>query len=329
MNLVRTARTTILLGAVLLAGIGQAGDSGIVSADAGAASLTHTDLRVPSPEQILRAAAKFGISCGATSKKLLGEVISVAVASVANAGTLGTVLAHQLACALDATPGTSCDRIKECEAGPLANLTRPTCVGSVAITMAPRSREPRAVNCAAYGADCYETELEAVCGLGPCKPGETYSCDGTSMVSCVHGVRAKTQCPGGDTCVTDLTRGLIECRGAGYDCSGDDRCDGHTVVGCRKDALGHGHEARLFCGIWGLTCRVTQVPYHPTEAACVPRSQASCDPSTYHATCSGTSTLRTCVVGNVTDIKCSDLGYTGGCASSGGALGEATCRASP
>ena len=314
----------LLLALVLTAQSDQAAGAPAPSTTSSAA-WTHTDLRHATPEQVRRSAAKVGILCSAKGTDPIGSAISVTVGASSQLGVLPETPAFQLACALDAPANTTCDAVRACELG--SGVTPglfPVCAGTVMVAKRTGSDGTFAANCKVFGEDCFETSIGGMCGSAACAPGETYSCSGNSLISCVRGVRLVSPCSTGQRCIEDPS-GVVECRGTGPSCStpGAGRCDGTATVTCITDAFGHGHEALRDCAPWGLECGVEQVQDLPPQAICVPSKQIECDPEKERATCRG-KRLRTCVAGRFWDVDCRDLGFAD-CSSTGGALGEATC----
>jgi hypothetical protein len=286
-------------------------------------SWIRTDLRTPTPEQVRRAAGRFAIACGKQTGQLLGNSISVAMADVALSGVLPEVAATQLACAFDAPVQATCADIQACEVGPTATPgPQAICAGSVLVATSLKTSAQLVSDCNLFGETCFTTDVGAACARGVCVPGETYSCSGNVMVSCVQGVRVASPCAPGLHCVSDCN-GVVECRGSGSECS-TSRCDGNTAVTCPPDAYGKTHEARVDCSPWGLSCQVQSFKDLPVVARCLPADQEQCDPASFKTVCNR-DLLRTCVLGRVTELSCADLGFAGVCAPGGGAEGEATC----
>jgi hypothetical protein len=309
----------------------QCGDAGVCDPATGTCSQTPTTApdagsptggRDPSLVDIDRlriAAARFATSCRSLITVPLGQVVSASVLFDVGAPSLDEVPASQLACALDMPAGTSCDALRACREGTVVPPSAmPICVGSDLLTKNREGVTGR-VDCTKFGGTCFNTELGALCGLGPCQPGEAYGCDGRATTACVHGIRSRAPCGRGMIC-GERSDHLIDCIGAGAACSGGDRCDGTKAIRCVREAGGVGHEAVTDCGALGMGCVLAD----PTaEAMCVPVAGA-CNTAQDAAYCTG-GDINVCVLNQWWAVSCSSISASGRCVLGAGVNGEAAC----
>lgn len=298
---------------------------------AAVAGWVTTDLRVPMLDQVRLAAAKRATFCQATRASKIGQGVTMTVALIANVSNVPAEMATELACSFDAPKGTSCDQIKTCEGIGAQPPGPATCDGPLLRLTTVRKQRSRVVACHAFGADCYQTESEGLCGVGACDPGFTYSCEGTKMLdSCMQGVLVKTPCGAYRDCSADKQTGLLGCWPSGPTCTkGPGFCDGPTAVNCDVSGIGEPRQLRIPCGNWGLQCNVTSVVPKGNdpvaECSIPPPEKSECDPFHDSATCVA-GKLRICVAGKFFSATCSDLGSLGQCTPGAGFQGEAGCR---
>jgi hypothetical protein len=158
-------------------------------------------------------------------------------------------------------------------------------------------------DCAVYGEMCLSGKNHVECGAGTCA-AVAATCSGTSVQTCDNNnVFRLFDCTEiGASCNPSL---VAHCRGNGAACAAPSasdsslRCDGDTLVSCLD-----GQEAALDCTKLGVHCFANAKGDH---AACALGN--ACDPSTYGATCSGT-TLSFCNDGRVDTYDCAQGGFT-------------------
>jgi hypothetical protein len=181
--------------------------------------------------------------------------------------------------------------------------------------------------CEAFGESCFQTDLEGECGLGACRDGETYACDGNDLISCIHGVRVRIPCGDGAHCGVNHASRLVGCWPTGAPCSVGARCDGRRAVNCDPDVAGDPREQATECADWGMGCAINKSGLYGPVAVCTPEftTSSECGPSD-KATCAGPRALRACVAGHWWTATCDELGVGGDCAPTAGFNGEAACQ---
>ncbi len=168
----------------------------------------------------------------------------------------------------------------------------PDVVGS-----APRSFT---FDCATQGQSCTRGDDGGTAWYG-CSPGAcaAASCDGDVAANCWFGHSDRTSCDGGASCtvVPSGLTGQAVCAPDGPACDpaqSPARCDGDTVVTCRRDV-----EVRTECTA-PLVCATLEAG----ESFCGFGDECSLAEGTR---CSGTS-IETCVLGRWVATDCADLG---------------------
>jgi hypothetical protein len=281
--------------------------------------LNGADPRLMDLESIRLSSARLGSSCRSLLTIPFGQAVSAGVVISLAAPRIPDIAAAQLRCALQLPPGSSCDALRTCREGSVVPPTPlPICNGSDLILKNPTGQTAR-VDCAAFGGTCFDTDMGSMCGLGACRPGETYNCDGRNAVACMHGVRTSAPCGRGMIC-GERNDHLIDCIGSGAVCTGPDRCDGTRAIRCMQEANGQGHEAITDCAAMGLGCVVVE----PTrEAVCAPTAGA-CNFGTDAAYCTGAD-INVCVLNQWWSVSCSSVSAAGRCVPGAGLSGEAAC----
>jgi hypothetical protein len=331
----KTRRLVFLFG-VLAVGLGAVAipqDAASVQPPAAAsvAEWVKTDLRAPSPHQVRLAAAKRAVFCQGKSTVGLGVPVTLTMMWLSNAPIVPDYIASALACSFDAPVGTTCEQIEQCEGTTGSAFDVATCDGPLLRGKLRSSKNPVLTACHAFGADCYQTPLQGLCGVGTCPPGFTYGCEGTNtFVACMHGVLTKVDCGDRMDCGPDPVTGMIGCQPSGPPCQpGPGTCRGPTAVNCRVPPDGQPREVQIPCGEWGLGCEISPATLEGRDAAAVcalePLERVQCNAFVDKATCDG-DRLRVCVTGHWWTTTCSELGKTGVCTPGAGVNGEAGCR---
>jgi hypothetical protein len=321
----RLARSALALLLSLVLGASCSSNTSVSTetvARSGPQGWVTTDFRTATPDQIAKAVARFASRCPTSLPSDASVVATAFLQRLANTSTASDDVATLLACWNDAPADASCDSIDACVYGPQQSPPSPaTCDGST-MRVATSQHSPNAIACHAFGAGCYQTDVGALCAEGPCAAGETYSCRGDSFVACMHGVRVVQPCGAGRTCGARAGTGLVDCVGAGPDCSGDERCDGAVAVRCGTKGSAHAHSVSTDCSRWGLSCATKPDQFGVQRAVCV-ATAASCDGRTDLARCDGAK-FSLCAGGSWRSWDCADLGVGGTCQASGG---RASCVA--
>lgn len=313
---VGAAQALAILGAASL--LAAACNSGNKTAPApkptGITRWVHSDLRGAGLGDVRLAAARAAELCRDEVQAGIAVPITGAIRQAANLNSVPDTLATTLACALDAPSTATCDDIKSCS-GQTSSLpgTAPRCDSQTLIAHGATSDRVVSLACSAFGEKCYTTRVGGTCATGECKSGETYRCDGDTVVACTQGLSVRTPCGRGMTCGERADTGMVDCVGKGPACQGGERCDGDVAVRCEG-----GHEARLDCAAWGLGCDSTG-----SRATCVIKHK-DCDPTTDAARCKGKS-LEICVAGSWWDASCGSLRHGTSCKPGIGYDGEAGC----
>lgn len=284
-----------------------------------AATWVLTDRSRANRHDVVWASAKLAAVChdhgfGRSAWPMLSVLSSTYRANLA----IGT----RLACILDAPATASCGDLAECagQAASLVDAPFGKCNGSTLLRTQTRlagKGSPEAIACGAFGQSCFEGEAGVTCGTGPCDPGQTYSCDGNTLVACVQGISQRIPCGAGLTCGRTKGSKVIDCIAAGTDCTAD-ACDGTTFKQCVKDSFGKGSTRNVDCAAYGLVCQTSTAGSAGILGACV-QGPGGCDPAAA-PTCKG-GKITICVAGREESVACGDVGLSGSCVSSGGGVG--------
>jgi hypothetical protein len=306
----RSLKSGLGLGALLLLVMAsvQRGSPARAAPPSAGGEVARSDQRVPAAAQLVRGLVRKAVVCGSPLKHpFVGGVLSI----LSVRGVLDDALATELACAIDAPAGATCETMQRCsgELSPAAD--KPTCDGDV-LRARDSSGRGHAVSCAALGERCFQTSLDAMCGSGPCGPDETYRCEQDTVSACVSGVRVQHACGLGFTCGRTRGNKIIDCIGAaGASCT-QERCEGQVAVSCVTDAFGGATERRVDCAELGLQCQgVTKGS--EVRARCLPPktpTNALCQGSGIE--CSGKD-VKVCGGDKPYVFSCADLGTPGSC----------------
>lgn len=312
---VRAARALALLGAAsfLASACNNSNKTGPAPQPTGITRWVHSDLRQGSLADVRLAAARAAMLCKSEIQAGIAVPTTGAVMIAANLHSIPDTLATTLACALDAPANASCDDIKSCTGATSSVGSAPRCDSQTLIAHSATGDKTVSVACSAFDEKCYTTRVGGACASGECKSGETYRCDGDTVVACTQGLSVRTPCGRGMTCGERADTGIVDCIGKGPACQGGDRCDGNVLVKCEG-----GHEARLDCAAWGLGCKASGA-----TAICA-MTHKDCTPATDAARCKGTN-LEICVAGSWWDVSCGSLQPGTSCQPGIGYGGEAGC----
>lgn len=268
------------------------------------------DYRVTRTDDLVRAYARFSVLCGIPYG---GKLVTGGLTRAANQSVLMDAEATVLACVLGAPHDATCDQVVGCYGGRPSTGQGPVpyCDGDLlrgrVVTARSKESNEATVACKSQGGKCYTGPDGAFCGIGPCESGETYTCDGDSIISCVHGVRVKSKCGEGLTCGAAPGSGVLDCVPDGSDCKGGARCDGGKLHQCFMFPFGAGRERAVDCSSYGLGCIMNE---KNGTAACAQVAN-DCDVNSAPS-CDGAG-LKMCVAGVWRSFTCEQLGISGAC----------------
>lgn len=271
--------------------------------------IAKSDQRVPKVDIMMKGLARKAVLCEAPLKRsFLDGVLML----LARRGSLDEGLATELACALDAPSGATCETLRACSGESLTAPDNPFCDGDV-LRLKGTDNKGRALSCAAFGGHCYQQGNSAVCATGPCEANETYRCEGDTVSACVSGVRVPHACGLGYTCGQTQGNKIIDCIGATATGCKQELCDGNTAVRCVEDAFGGKTERRVDCAELGLQC-TSGAKGGKQQSRCVAPSSPS------NPLCAGETGLQCqgdkvviCGGNNAYTLSCEELGATGKC----------------
>jgi hypothetical protein len=280
----------------------------------------HQDLRVASVSSAVRGWTRVNMTCNIP---ISNKFLSSAALRVLNFPVTAQLDATILACALGAPPDATCEQLQQCTTATEEVDPRvPYCEGSTLRVKVPDRKDPKdedgaGIACHAFGNHCYQNKNIQFCGGELCEPGESYSCDGDSLVYCIQGVRVRRPCGTGMTCGPTAGSGVLDCIGIGEECEQGDKCENGKLHQCLKDSFGKGKYRVVDCAADGYACKVENNSAGKPVGVCFVPEQPECDYEKETPHCEQ-GVLQACVAGRKKAISCAELGMSGSCQEANG-----------